>query len=67
MLICRKCGVLAAVVYSEDGRLYATANGKAMENSEAFGQEMPVSPWKLGADDKRARWKELWFADVLIG
>ena len=67
MLICRKCGVLAAVVYSEDGRLYATVNGKAMENSKAFGQEVPVSPWKLGADDKRARWKELWFADVLIG
>lgn len=65
-LICRKCGVLAAVVYSEDARLYASVNGKAIDKGEAFGQDVPVSPWKLGADEKRARWKELWFADVSI-
>ena len=65
-LMCRKCGVLAAVVYSADERLYATVNGKAIENSESFGQEAPVAPWKLGTDEKRARWKEMWFADVSI-
>ena len=66
MLICGKCGVLAAVVYTEGERRYATVNGNAIEGSEAFGEEVPVSPWKLGADEKRARWKELWFADVSI-
>lgn len=65
-LICRKCGVLAAVVYLEGERLYGTVNAKAIANSEAFGREVPVSPRKLATDEKRARWKDIWFADVSI-
>ncbi len=65
-LMCAKCGVLAAVVYAEGERLYATVNGKALENSEALGEEVRVSPWKLGADEKKARWKDIWFANVSI-
>jgi len=65
-LMCAKCGVLAAVVYAEGERLYATVNGKAIENSEALGEEIRVSPWKLGADEKKGRWKDTWFADVTI-
>ncbi len=65
-LICKKCGVLAAVVYSEDERLYATLNGKVIATREVFGQEVPVSPWELAIDEKRARWKQVWFADVSI-
>ncbi len=64
--MCAKCGVLAAVVYAEGERLYATVNGKAIENSEALGEEIRVSPWKLGADEKKGRWKDTWFADVTI-
>ena len=65
-IVCRTCGVLAAVVFSADGRLYAAVNAKTIENSEALGQAVAVSPWKLGADEKRARWQEIWFADVSI-
>jgi hypothetical protein len=65
-LICRKCGVLAAVVYSANLKLYASVNGRIIDAGEGFGQDVPVSPWKLGAGEKRARWKELWFADVSI-
>jgi len=65
-LICAKCGILAAVVYSEGTTLYASVNVRAVEKGEAFGRAVPVSPWKLGVDEKRARWKELWFADVSI-
>jgi len=54
------------VVYAEGARLYAAVNSKAMEKGEAFGEAVSVSPWKLGAHEKRARWKELWFADVSI-
>jgi hypothetical protein len=64
-LICRKCGVLAAVVYSEDAKLYGTVNGRIIDDGGAFGQDVAVSPWKLGGE-KRTRWKELWFADVSI-
>ena len=65
-LICAKCGVLAAVVYAEDERLYAAVNAKAIENGEALGQQVRVSPWQLGADEKKARWKDIWFAQVSI-
>ena len=37
-----------------------------LEKNEGFGQDMPVSPWTLGVDEKRARRKELWFANVSI-
>jgi hypothetical protein len=64
LLICGKCGVLPLVVFAEADRRYATVNANAIDNSEAFGEAVVVSPQKLGADEKRARWKELWFADV---
>ena len=65
-LICRKCEVLAAVVYSENTKLYAAVNAQIIDNSEAFGHKLPVSPQKLSAGEKTARWKELWFSDVSI-
>lgn len=65
-LICAKCGVLAAVIYAEGERLYAAVNGKTIENSEALGQEVRVSPWKLGTDERSARWKDIWFAQVSV-
>jgi len=66
-LICAKCGVLTAAVYTEGERRYGTVNCNAIENSQALGQAIRVSPRTLGADDKKARWKDLWFADVCLG
>lgn len=65
-LVCGKCGVLVAVLYAEGGRVYATVNCRAIDGAGGFGADVSVSPQKLATDEKRARWKELWFTDVTI-
>ena len=67
-LLCRACGVLAAVVANHgEGRLLGAANRNAFDARAAFGGETIVSPRLLAADAKRARWKEAWMpADLSI-
>lgn len=65
-LLCRKCGVLIAAIYSEDGRRYATVNVNALEDRGEFGPASPASPWKLEPVERRALWKKLWIAEVSI-
>ncbi len=66
MLLCRTCGVLVGAVYRDSDRLFGTLNVKAMDSRASFGPEEPVSPKSLSADQKVQRWRELWFADVLL-
>ncbi|AYH45871.1 aldehyde-activating protein [Azoarcus sp. DN11] len=66
-LLCKTCGVLVAVAYAEGGRIWATVNRLAVEEAQDFPAPAPVSPRTLGADDKVARWKAVWFADVTLG
>lgn len=63
-LLCRNCGVLVAVAYAEGARRYATVNSRIIEGEPGFPNATPVSPQTLGADDKVARWKAVWFADI---
>ena len=65
-LVCKTCGVLAAVMFSEDAGLYAAVNCRVIEHCVALGQDMSGSPRLLGAGEKSMRWKALWFADVSI-
>lgn len=65
-LICSNCGVLAAVTYENEGRLYGAANAKATQGGKGFGPEQPVSPKTLSADQKMSRWQDVWFPDVTI-
>jgi hypothetical protein len=41
-------------------------NVRAVEGTALFGAEQTVSPQVLSADQKVARWKELWFGDVEV-
>jgi hypothetical protein len=66
MLLCGRCGVLVGALYREDGRVYATINVKALEGAESCGAEQAVSPKRLSAEEKVARWKKLWFPDVKL-
>lgn len=66
LLICSACGVLVAAVYQGEERLYGTVNAWALEASEELGEPVPVSPQRLSAPEKRARWQTLWFADVSV-
>jgi len=65
-LICVNCGVLVAVVMEEAGRLYGAANAACLDGREAFAASVPVSPQKLGPDEKVSRWQQAWVADVLV-
>lgn len=64
-LVCRNCGVLVGVVYSEEGRLFGAVNAKVFEDA-SFGETVPVSPRLLSAGEKTDRWKQVWFSDVAI-
>ncbi|MBD5804112.1 hypothetical protein AZOA_35550 [Azoarcus sp. Aa7] len=65
-LFCKTCGVLVGVAYAEGGCLYATVNSRVIEGDPGFPNATAVSPQTLGADEKVARWKAVWFADVTL-
>ena len=65
-LLCRRCGVLVAVTYAQAARVYAAVNAACLDGEPGFGAVLPVSPQKLGAEEKTARWRELWVPDVRI-
>lgn len=65
-LICSNCGVLAAVTYANEGRLYGAANARAIQGGKGFGPEQTVSPKTLSADQKMSRWQDVWFPDVRV-
>lgn len=62
-LLCRRCGVLVAVT-REHGRRYAAVNARALADGDGFGPPQPVSPARLAATEKLARWEQAWFAEV---
>lgn len=63
---CVHCNVLLAVTCEADGRHYAAVNARALDPDRVagFAPEQVASPQRLPADDKLARWRQLWFADV---
>ena len=65
-LICNECGVFVSVCYEEQGRIYASINSKTVDKKTNFGGEVVVSPKQLDDVDKIKRWKDIWFADVVI-
>jgi hypothetical protein len=65
-MICKICGVLAAVCYEENGILYAAVNTKAMHDDLTFGEAKTVSPKLLSNDEKTKRWLSAWFPQVSI-
>jgi hypothetical protein len=77
-LVCRRCGVLVAVLHGHGPGtsrqtdddighgLHATLNVRALSVPTAFAPEQTVSPKRLAAADKVRRWQEVWFADVRL-
>ena len=60
-LFCGRCGVLVAVVAcAADGRLLGAANRNAFDDRARFATDAVVSPQRLAADAKLARWTGLW-------
>ena len=63
-LLCGNCGVVVAVTYRHDGKLYATVNAKTIDGPPQFAAEKSISPKTLSPDEKIARWTQGWFAAV---
>lgn len=65
-LICRNCGVCAAVTFSDEETVYAGINSRTINENHRFRDKEIVSPKKLDKVEKIKRWKKVWFPDVLI-
>jgi hypothetical protein len=65
-LVCGNCGVLVAITYEDGGELYGVVNVRVLDGEVVLGEGQVVSPRKLSADEKVARWKQLWFQRVTV-
>lgn len=63
-LLCAGCGVLVAVVFEHDARMYGAVNARSLERPANFGSAVPASPQLLAPDEKVARWLQVWIPDV---
>jgi hypothetical protein len=66
LLLCGRCGVVVAVLYRHEKRLYAAINVRAIDGGAGFAAEQPVSPKTLSGQQKAERWQDIWFANVTI-
>lgn len=65
-ILCRKCGVLVAVLLRADGRIHGAVNVRALEGAETFAAERSVSPKSLSGAEKLQRWQDVWFPNVQV-
>ena len=65
-LICSQCGVLVAVTYEHNARLYGAINIGCLDARTGIASPVPTSPQALSPDEKVTRWLQLWVPDVLI-
>jgi hypothetical protein len=63
-LLCGRCGVLVAVVFEHNARIYGAVNARSLEGPTGFGNAVPASPQLLAPGEKVARWSQLWVPDV---
>lgn len=64
--VCAHCGVLVAVVFEHEGRLYGAVNARCLDGDARFGEPVPVSPQRLSPEEKIARWQQAWVPDVTV-
>lgn len=63
-LVCGQCGVLVAVVFEHDSRIYGAVNVGCLDGHIGFAIPTPASPQVLSPDEKISRWLKLWVPDV---
>ncbi|AWV07812.1 GFA family protein [Marilutibacter maris] len=66
LLLCAHCGVVVAVGYAEQGRIWAAVNAGCLDDATALAGAVPASPQQLTAEQKVERWRQLWIADVQL-
>lgn len=65
-LVCKNCGVLVGVCYTEAGKKFGTVNCRAINGNATLQESVSASPKKLSDNDRIARWTEIWFPNVKI-
>ena len=65
-LLCRDCGVLVAVIFAYQGRVYGAANATCLEDATTLGATVAASPQRLSPAEKVARWRQRWIPDVRL-
>lgn len=65
-LACRRCNTLIGALWSDDGHAYAALNSQMLDNPAILGAPQPASPQSLPLDERKQRWRRLWFADVQL-
>ena len=63
-LLCDRCGVLVAIVFEHNARIYGAVNARSLEGPTGFASVVPASPQLLAPGEKVARWSQLWVPDV---
>ena len=63
-LICDHCGVLVAVTFEHESRIYGAANAGCLNGHTGLGSWVSASPQTLGPSEKASRWLKLWVPDV---
>lgn len=63
-LLCGYCGVLVAVVFEYEARLYGIANAGCLDGQAGLANPVPASPQILSPQEKVSRWVKLWVPDV---
>lgn len=64
--VCTHCGVLVAVLFEHEGRLYGAINARCLNGDARFANDVDVSPQRLSAEAKIARWLQAWIPDVSV-
>ena len=67
-LLCSQCGVLVAVTFEHNSRIFGAVNVGCLDEQAGLGTPAPASPQLLSPDEKISRWLALWVPDVeLVG
>ena len=66
LLICKNCGVLVAVTWSDNGNVIGGINSTTLVNRSNLPSSQVASPKLLSSSQKIERWKEIWFPVVSI-
>jgi len=65
-LLCSNCGVLVAVTFEHDARLYGAVNAGCLDEETRFAAAVPASPQKLSPEERISRWLTVWIPDVRV-
>lgn len=65
-LMCRECGVLVAVVFAHDARLYGAVNAGCLDGKTGLADALSASPQLLSPEEKVSRWLTLWVPNVAL-